>query len=86
MENNDGSNLSGGDIAWIVFGCFFVIGAFLIVVGYLLYQKVPTKKLTEKFERAKKQNDEETPKKATSKSENTTTVVTSSTTVFRSTN
>ena len=34
------SGYSGGDVAGIFFGCVYLIGAFLIVVGYLIYQKV----------------------------------------------
>ena len=30
---------SGGDIFGIFIGCVYLIGAFLIVVGYLVYQK-----------------------------------------------
>ena len=81
----DDSKLSGGDITWIFFGCVYIFGGLLIVVGYLIYQKFPTKELTEKFQRNKKQKDEEAPKKEVSTTEIDTTVVTS-TTVYRSTN
>ena len=40
FDKPEDTGYSGGDVAGIFFGCVYLIGAFLIVVGYLIYQKV----------------------------------------------
>ena len=39
LDRVEDTSMSGSDIAGIFFGCVYLLGAFLIVVGYLIYQK-----------------------------------------------